>query len=285
MTHPPTPDANNNEGEQTQGSEPRPDESQTQSAAAPPPPPQYGAPQYGTPQYGAPQQGAGQPYGAGQQQYGAPQYNAQQPYGAPQYNAQQPYGAPQYGAPQQGYVPQYPAASSAYAGPGGPFDGATHPDDLNRPLYGASFAQAVKRFFKNYAKFSGRASRSEYWWIVLFIFLVQLVPLILYISGIIVAATSAATSYDPYANSYSDPTFGAGSGAGLVLLFVGVGLLILIFLAILVPSIAVMWRRLHDGGFAGPLYFLSFVPYVGGIVLLIFSLMPPKTEGRRYDQF
>jgi hypothetical protein len=35
---------------------------------------------------------------------------------------------------------------------------------LAEPLYGASFGQAVARFFRKYATFSGRASRSEYWW-------------------------------------------------------------------------------------------------------------------------
>lgn len=38
---------------------------------------------------------------------------------------------------------------------------------LSAPLYGASFPQAVSRFFRKYATFSGRASRSEYWWWVL----------------------------------------------------------------------------------------------------------------------
>ncbi len=35
---------------------------------------------------------------------------------------------------------------------------------LSQPLYGASIGQAVSRFFKKYATFSGRASRSEFWW-------------------------------------------------------------------------------------------------------------------------
>jgi hypothetical protein len=38
---------------------------------------------------------------------------------------------------------------------------------LDKPLYGATFGQAISRFFKKYATFSGRASRSEYWWWVL----------------------------------------------------------------------------------------------------------------------
>lgn len=45
--------------------------------------------------------------------------------------------------------------------------GATDPRDLTLPLYGATFGQAVTRFFRSYARFSGRASRSEYWWVQL----------------------------------------------------------------------------------------------------------------------
>ncbi|SKV78147.1 Predicted membrane protein [Mycobacteroides abscessus subsp. massiliense] len=45
--------------------------------------------------------------------------------------------------------------------------GATDPRDLTLPLYGATFGQAITRFFRSYARFSGRASRSEYWWVML----------------------------------------------------------------------------------------------------------------------
>ena len=51
--------------------------------------------------------------------------------------------------------PQYPTAPPA------PPTGET---PLWAPLYGASLPQAVRRFFAKYADFSGRASRSEYWW-------------------------------------------------------------------------------------------------------------------------
>ncbi|QCH24418.1 hypothetical protein DSM43276_02681 [Mycobacteroides salmoniphilum] len=40
--------------------------------------------------------------------------------------------------------------------------GATDPRDLTLPLYGATFSQAITRFFRSYFRFSGRASRSEY---------------------------------------------------------------------------------------------------------------------------
>jgi hypothetical protein len=36
------------------------------------------------------------------------------------------------------------------------------PSPMSLPLYGATFGQALSRFFRSYARFSGRASRSEY---------------------------------------------------------------------------------------------------------------------------
>ncbi|MFC7764721.1 DUF805 domain-containing protein [Leucobacter soli] len=185
---------------------------------------------------------AGQPYGQpGQAPYGQPAYAqpGQQPYGAPQYGAQPAYPAPVYGAP----------------GPGGPFDGATDPEDLTRPLYGATFGQAIKRFFKQYADFNGRASRSEYWWVSLFVFLVQLVPIILLMVGLIgMGISTSSYSYDPYSYGYGSAAPAVGA---IILLVIGAILTGLVSLALLIPSFAVGWRRFHDANFAGPLYLLS----------------------------
>jgi len=242
------------------------------------------------PQDPNPQQpGEQNPYAAPQQpaapqapQYAPPAQPAapSQPYAAP--GPQQPYAQQQYAQqPAYGYAaPQYPAAPvGTVPGPGGYFDGATDPDDISRPLYGASFGQAVSRYFKQYANFKGRASRSEYWWVALFIFLVELVPAVLVTIGIVVTAVSAASTYDPQFG-YS---YGAPSGFGIFLMVIGWILLVVVALGLLVPSIAIAWRRLHDGNFPGPLYFLTFVPYVGSLILLVFTLLPSKAEGRRFD--
>jgi uncharacterized membrane protein YhaH (DUF805 family) len=169
----------------------------------------------------------------------------------------QGYGGPGYGG----------------SGYGGEPRGASSPDDFSLPLYGASFGQAVKRFFKNYAKFSGRASRSEYWWATLFVALVQLIPYALLIIGVIMIIVEAST--DPYG-------FAGPSGGSIALTAIGGSLMGLFWLAIIVPTIAMSWRRLHDAGFAGPFYLLSLT-YVGGIVVFVMTLMPPKPEGQRYD--
>ena len=94
-----------------------------------------------------------------------------------------------------------------------------------------SFVTAVSTCFRKYADFSGRASRSEYWFFTLFCSLV-----------------SSALSMI------------LGEQALLVGLF---------SLATLVPTLAATWRRMHDIGKAGRWVFLSLVPIVGFIIVLI----------------
>ena len=152
-------------------------------------------------------------------------------------------------------------------GPGEPYDGATSPEQLHRPLYGASFGQAIARFFKNYATFSGRASRSEYWMVTLFMLIISIVFGVLL--GITIASGGIA----------EDGTAQLTGGAIVVIV-----LFALFGLVTLVPSLAIMWRRLHDANLAGPFAFLSLIPSVGSIIVIVLTLLPPKPEGRRFDR-
>jgi len=233
------------------------------------------APRYAPPEQNA-QPPAAPPQVAPQQQPpAAPQAPAQPQYAQPQY-AQPQYTQPQY-AQAQYTQPQYAQPLPA-PGPGGLFDGALHPNELNRPLYGASMGQAFIRFFKNYANFTGRASRSEFWWVCLWMFIAFFgVGIVFGIIGAI-ADASWRSSYD-YGYSYG---YGS-SGSEILGGFFGV-ILIIAFLGIVIPSIAITWRRLHDANMPGPLYFITFVPYVGSLVVLIFMFLSPKPEGRRYDR-
>ena len=112
-----------------------------------------------------------------------------------------------------------------------------------------SFPQAVKLGFKNYFKFSGRATRAEYWWWLLFIVL----------AGIVLAVVDTLTG-----------TMGMFGDSGL--------LGFLFELATLAPSFALGARRLHDINRTGwwlllPLGFFPMAAIGGGILLVSFFLL------------
>lgn len=126
---------------------------------------------------------------------------------------------------------------------------------LSQPLYGASFGQAVTRFFKKYARFSGYASRSEYWW-------AQLAQFIYYFAvfGVAFALMSHDSDY-------------------VVLSAMDIALLAQI--VVLIPQIAVGVRRLHDAGFHGSWYLINLIPFIGGIIYLVLVLLPTAPDKHR----
>lgn len=144
----------------------------------------------------------------------------------------------------------------------------TNDTALSQPLYGATLGQAVSRFFKKYATFTGRASRSEFWWW----FLVNsVVGLVLYILMLVLGAGGATI----------DATTGASTpGPGFV---VGIVLSGIWFLATIVPWLALVWRRFHDTNRSGAFYFLSLIPFVGGIIVLVMLALPSDPAGARFD--
>lgn len=96
-----------------------------------------------------------------------------------------------------------------------------------------NFGQSISTCLSNYATFSDRASRSEYWWFTLFAVLVSL-------------------------------------GTQFLDLFLGYPVLNLITsLALLLPSTTVSVRRLHDIDRSGWWLLLALIPVIGWIVLLV----------------
>lgn len=140
---------------------------------------------------------------------------------------------------------------------------------LSQPLYGAGFGQAVSRFFKKYATFSGRASLSEFWWLALFLVIVNVVLWVLLV------IFSFAGAHIDAATGVAVP----GPGLGIMITLMG-----LWNLAIIVPELAIVWRRLHDTNRSGGFFFLALIPAVGGIILLVLVLMPTDPAGARFDQ-
>ena len=113
---------------------------------------------------------------------------------------------------------------------------------------------AYKNFFKGYVDFTGRSTRSEYWWIWLTNILL-LIPL-----------------YSAYFNAiFSEGEEGAFLALG------GLAIVYMIFgLALILPMLALTVRRLRDAGFHWALIFVHFIPVVGGIALLVLLAMPTK---------
>ncbi len=139
-----------------------------------------------------------------------------------------------------------------------------------------TFQESVKTVLsKKYATFSGRASRSEYWWYSLFCFIVAMVCIA---AGLALGALFGGAAAMQGGDSVLDHGV-AGFGIGFL---IGYLILLIFALATLVPSIAVTVRRLHDSGRSGWWYLLSFVPYVGGIVLFIFMLLEGQPGENKY---
>lgn len=147
---------------------------------------------------------------------------------------------------------------------------------VGQPLRGASVGQAIKRFFQGYVKFTGRSSRSEFWWAMLFTGLVSLVAQIpfwiAYVQLIVRTIELQERGMSASADQVAGP-LGALLGWTALLLVVG--------LALLLPTYAAMWRRLQDANFHGAFALLSIVGF--GIVPLILCIFPPNPNGVQYD--
>ncbi|WP_274995212.1 DUF805 domain-containing protein [Promicromonospora iranensis] len=123
-----------------------------------------------------------------------------------------------------------------------------------------SFIESIKTVLSKYAVFNGRARRSEYWWYAL---AVTIVTTILY-------AVLVAPSYGEYMSAILEASAaGAAPPAMPGALTAGYLIMSLINLALLLPGLGVMVRRLHDTGRSGFWVFFLLVPIVGPIMLIV----------------
>lgn len=126
-------------------------------------------------------------------------------------------------------------------------------------------------YFKRYATFTGRASRSEYWWSTLGYFgIIFLITVLFFLCIGITTVTISPHTPDATANTLPDATANALTIGGIVMLL----LLLALLAAGFIPTLAVTVRRLHDAGFSGWYYLLNFIPYVGGLILFVFCVLP-----------
>ena|SRR3989339_1642209 len=107
---------------------------------------------------------------------------------------------------------------------------------------------------KKYAKFNGRSRRAEYWYFTLFN---AIICIILSIIDVLVIS-----------NSGTKITFGILSS--------------IYSLAVLIPSIAVSIRRLHDIGKSGWMIFISLIPLIGSIWLLVLMVTNGNPGENKY---
>jgi uncharacterized membrane protein YhaH (DUF805 family) len=135
-----------------------------------------------------------------------------------------------------------------------------------------SFGQSISTVYRNYATFSGRASRPEFWWWYLFYIIIAIVVYL--IDQALPIVTIPEQSYD--------------IGGQLVMLpAIKYGILSpLWFLANLIPFLAVGCRRLHDSGRTGWWllwgYLLSCLCGIGAILLIVFWCLSPTPGPNRY---
>lgn len=148
-------------------------------------------------------------------------------------NPYQPYPQSQPGGYGQGPDPQ----AGWEASPQGYLQGAP-----------ASFGEAISEGFKNIVTFTGRASRSAFWWFILAGFIIDLIG-----SGIGNATHALAITY-------------------------------VVDVIVALATLAVSVRRLHDSGRSGFWWFLAFIPIIGGIILIVFYCLPGTPGPNKYDQ-
>ncbi|TXN31486.1 DUF805 domain-containing protein [Lacisediminihabitans profunda] len=111
-----------------------------------------------------------------------------------------------------------------------------------------TFAQSIQTVFRKYAEFTGRASRSEFWWFVLF-------------SALGHAALNAFNLFTPQGT-----------------LYVGASLSGVFGIVILIPSLAVTVRRLRDAGHGWADLFWILLPLVGLIILIVHLCDPSLSD-------
>lgn len=119
--------------------------------------------------------------------------------------------------------------------------------------------EAYKKFWKGYVDFEGRSTRSDYW----FAYLANMLTVIaFYVLLAIFGGIASAT----------ESSFLAVISFIILFIFFAFGI------AACLPGIAVTVRRLRDAGYNWPYIFVAFIPFVGGIILIVLLCKPTKVE-------
>jgi uncharacterized membrane protein YhaH (DUF805 family) len=153
---------------------------------------------------------------------------------------------------------------------------------LGHPWYGATFTGALSRFWRSYVLFRGRASRSEFWWVMLWYLVLSAA-----LNGVFLASTfpgMMSADAPPKNLDFANPfavwgyEFTTLSTAARVAL----GVYALVLLAALLPLIGLAVRRLHDANRSGWWVLLYYVPLFN-VILGFLLLLDSDARGARFD--
>lgn len=114
----------------------------------------------------------------------------------------------------------------------------------------------------NYANFRGRARRKEYWGYVLFWTI-----MVMLLCGVGAFLDFQAGNFDSYNQDL--PVF-------------TLGILAVIVVIGFIPYLALIVRRQHDIGLSGWFYLLVLVPYIGGLIIFVFTLIPSQNHDNKW---
>ena len=126
------------------------------------------------------------------------------------------------------------------------------------------FHEAVSSGFKNYINFSGRASRSEFWYWTLFVSVVLILIAILESSFFVATITEEGAHPSAQVSFYGTPITSIWA------------------LGTFLPGLAVAVRRLHDTDRRGWWYLIGLIPLVGSIILIVFYCLEGTSGENRF---
>ncbi|MFS9104037.1 DUF805 domain-containing protein [Streptococcus salivarius] len=119
--------------------------------------------------------------------------------------------------------------------------------------------EAYKKFWKGYVDFTGRSTRSDYW----FAYLAHVLIFFAYylLDAVFERMVSATGSMDVFTISVI-----------LLLIFFAYGI------ATVLPGLAITVRRLRDAGYNWPYIFIPLIPFVGIFIFIFLLCQPTKVE-------
>ncbi len=118
---------------------------------------------------------------------------------------------------------------------------------------------AIRTVFSKYATFAGRAPRPEFWWWVLFVFIVMLIT-----------------------QSIDEFVFGPAVVSSQIMDDPGQPLSFIVALALILPNLAVGVRRLHDTGRSGWWILIHLIPFIGTLIFIYFAVQPSEDGVNQY---